>query len=413
MKIRKGAVFSAALAAFVLIYFARPIYIHRTSEPTPAQDKCLKAGQPDDPRSLPRPDESGIVKVIEMTGLGEFADRCQITDALYALNWDRKTYYPKDFHVVVKDGAVPKSKLAILYIHGWHNDANPKGGDLFEFTNLTKRIAGENADKQVVGIYISWPANSTIPIWHYLDFWQKKGIADRVAASGNVTNVIAAASEIITRSEVGGRFITIGHSFGARILMASTIQSAIVATQVAHPGRPFAPYKEVKSLAQTAIFLNPAFEASYFTPIAAFDRLEEPFPAVQKPVLMTIATDNDYATSIAFPAGQWLAWRTGAKDTNTLGNYEPYWTHTLDIQGASYCRGVHARDGLTEQFSAAGSCLRRENAGAYNPFMVVRTNSKILSGHNGIWNKNFVGWLFRYLDELAKQLPEKTEVAPK
>jgi hypothetical protein len=58
------------------------------------------------------------LKVIRLTRLGEFVDRCELSDVLYELNWDRPLSHgvrgPRF------DPAKPKlPKLAVLYIHGW------------------------------------------------------------------------------------------------------------------------------------------------------------------------------------------------------------------------------------------------------------------------------------------------------
>lgn len=412
MLLRRKPFWLIALLVLIFIYFVRPVYIYLSSGPTAEQRKCLLEGKLGDPKALEREGKSGVVKVIQMTDLGEFANRCQVTDALYELNWEREVGPPPDFHVAVKPGSskTARPKFVVLYIHGWHHGADPNKGDLFEFKKVISSLARAYPDRQVTGLYVSWNANSGIPLWHYLDFWQKAGVADRIAASGNVTSFISAVSEIITRSKPGGRFITIGHSFGARILMSSSAQSALVATQKAHPGRPSGTYKQIESLSQTAILLNPALEASYFTPLASFDRSEEKFSPQQKPVILAVATENDWATSYAFPLGQWLAWKTAEKEVRTLGNFKEFQTHTLTRESKSSCHGNGQIVTLTENYSKDDTCLRRTQGFVHNPFMVVRTNAEILSGHNGIWDERFSQWLFSYIEELGKQLPLKEKV---
>ena len=80
-----------ALGAILLagLYFLRPLYIYAGSPPAAVESRCDLEGQPGDPRAVPRPSGSGIVKVIQLTDLGEYRNRCQVTDALYELNWDR------------------------------------------------------------------------------------------------------------------------------------------------------------------------------------------------------------------------------------------------------------------------------------------------------------------------------------
>ncbi|GJE53801.1 hypothetical protein [Methylobacterium thuringiense] len=398
-----------SLLLLIAVYFVRPAYIYATSGPTEEQSKCLREGKPGDPKILVRDGTSGVVKTVKMTDLGEFADRCEVTDALYELNWEREVKSQSDFNVAVKPNTkeTARPKFVVLYIHGWHHGADPNAGDLLEFQKLITNLASVYPDQQVTGLYVSWNANSDLPLWHYLDFWQKAAVADRIAASGNVTSFISAASEIIAKSKPGGRFITIGHSFGARILMSSSAQSALVSTQKAHPGQPGGTYKQIESLSQTAILLNPALEAAYFTPLASFSRPAEKFSPQQKPIILTISTENDWATGYAFPLGQWLAWKTAEKEVRTLGNYKDFQTHTLTSESKTSCENTGQVTALTEGFQKDDICLRRTNSFKHNPFMVVRTNAEILSGHNGIWDRRFSEWLFSYVEELGKQLPPK------
>ena len=271
----------------------------------------------------------------------------------------------------------------VLYVHGWHNNARPEQGDLYSFRQLMAGLAETNREKQVTGIYVSWDANSDIPLWYYLDFWSKMGAADRIAASGTVTNVVAAIASMVARSSEPGQFIAIGHSFGARILMASTAQNTIAATQRAHPGGANAYYREIEGLAQTTILLNPAFEAAYWTPIQAFNRSEDHFSPDQKPVLLAISTDNDAATGYAFPLAQWVAWKTAPGEVTTLGNYLPFWTHELSLMAGSHCRDAQSTSALTESYDTAEVCLHRAHGFEHNPFMLVHTDGSILTATMG------------------------------
>jgi hypothetical protein len=213
---------------------------------------------------------------------------------------------------------------------------------------------------------------------------------------------------MVNKAPKGGQFITIGHSFGARILLESSIQTTIASVEKAHPGAPNAYYNLVYGPAQTTILLNPAIEASYFTTIAVVERPYEHFRSAQKPVILEISTDNDYATQFAFPLGQWLSLWTSRKELSTLGNYAEYQTHELvQVEGGPCITGNMTDDGLTESFRAGQLCLRRTNGSAYNPFLIVKTRSNIIDGHNGIWSEDFRNWLFQYINELGRQLPQK------
>ena len=64
---------------------------------------------------MPRPNHS--IKIIRLTNSGEFVDRCELTNALYELNWDRERP-AYSFGVEVKAEAPKLPKLTVLYIHG-------------------------------------------------------------------------------------------------------------------------------------------------------------------------------------------------------------------------------------------------------------------------------------------------------
>jgi hypothetical protein len=45
--------------------------------------------------------------------------------------------------------------------------------------------------------------------------------------------------------------------------------------------------------------------------------------------MITVSTDNDWATKTAFPIGQMLGLSFDERAQTTLGNYKRYYTHTL------------------------------------------------------------------------------------
>jgi hypothetical protein len=398
----------AFILIFAILYIARPVYLYLADSGVKEDQAKCDEGAPGDTRHVNRPSQSGFVRVIQLTDAGEYVSRCQASSAFYDINWDRPKLSPADFNVDVRQDAVSLPKFVVLYIHGWHNNAREDTGDLPIFRNVMGRIAAANTDKQVTGIYVSWEADSRIPIWRYLNFWDRMGAADRIAASGRVTSIIAAINSIVSKAPKGGQFITMGHSFGARILLESSIHTVIASVEKAHPGAPNAYYNLVDGPAQTTILLNPAIEASYFTTIAAVERPYEHFRSTQKPVLLEISTDNDYATGFAFPLGQWLGLWTSGKELSTVGNYEKYQTQELvKVEGGPCTTDKVTEGGLTEIFRVGQLCLRRTYGSTYNPFLVVKTRSNIIDGHNGIWSDEFRDWLFQYINELGRRLPQK------
>lgn len=105
------------------------------------------------------------------------------------------------------------------------------------------------------------------------------------------------------------QIILIGHSFGGLILynaIAGSLLDAIVDANHVKNSR-----RLVRPLADLAIVINPAFEASRFEPLfqAAKQRLEKSegssaYSNEQFPVLVSITSESDLATKYAFPIGR-------------------------------------------------------------------------------------------------------------
>jgi hypothetical protein len=169
----------------------------------------------------------------------------------------------------------------------------------------------------------------------------------------------------------------------------------------------------IEGSADAVILLNPAFEASRYTAIDDITRKDERFKASQPPLLISVSTDNDWATKRAFPIGQWLGLSRSQRELSALGNYRPYFTHTLAL-AADGSAAVSDEAHMTEHFTAAGLCLTRVSRGAarrvvqaHNPFIVARTTKAAIDGHNGIWAQNFRVWLAELISALERRNEQK------
>jgi len=406
----------SGLALSFLGFFLAPLWLNRGElPPGESQNKCVKhiTDPSNDPRLIPRPDDA--IKIIRLTNSGEFVDRCELTNALYELNWDRER--PKNsFGAITKAEAQRLPKLTVLYVHGWKHDANPDDTDLKNFSQLITDLRERHKNqKYVVGIYLGWNASAGLPgILENISFWVKKSNADRIAQSAVVTKVVSAIGSISQSApERLDQFIAIGHSFGARILFSATAQSLVYETERAHPGFPGGEYQLVEGSADAIILLNPAFEASRYTAIDDITRKDERFKASQPPLLISVSTDNDWATKRAFPIGQWLGLSRSQRELSTLGNYGPYFTHTL-APAANGSASASDEAHMTEEFTAAGLFLTRLSRGAArrvvqanNPFIVARTTKVVIDGHNGIWAQNFRIWLAELIAAIERRNEQK------
>ena len=418
----------------LIVLFILPLLVgcgagYLDDPPDDSQNKCPE-GRVNDPRYSLRPAHAGNVIKIRLTNAGEFVDRCELTDALYDLNWDLPKGY---FGTTAKSDAVSMPKLVVLYIHGWKHSAANDDPDYLHFTHLISQLANVNANrKQVLGIYIGWNAASKIPPLNWdpfnnLTFWSKETIADRIAQTGVITKIVGSISAILSNAPDSvdsseNQFIAIGHSFGARMLFSATNQALIYETEKAHPGFPGGKYNLIEGVANAVILLNPAFEAARYTPIDDVTRIDERFANTQLPLLLSVSSEGDLATKVAFPIGQWLGTYRSERELTALGNYIQYQTHSLRIVSSDTCSST-AQNSLSEHFVANGICLARDTVGVNrnivqerNPFLVARTTFDIISNHNDVWNDRFYAWLFAYINELGnrrrpRMLDEVTQAA--
>jgi hypothetical protein len=411
--------FALGLGVFCMLgcWYLAPMWMNRRDlPPGKSQSKCRKdINDPgNDPRGIARP--SGSVKVIRLTNAGEFVDRCELTDALYELNWDRERP-DGSFGVAVHPDAPSLPKLTVLYIHGWKHGYSNDDTDLTNFSELIAKLRHRHRGaKHVVGVYVGWDASAGLPgLLENASFWIKKTNADRIAQSGVVTKIVSSIGGV-SRGAPGrtDQFIAIGHSFGARLLFSAVAQSLIYQAERAHPGHPNGTYGVVEGPADAIILLNPAFEASRYSAIDDVTRRDERFQFDQPPLLISVATDNDWATRRAFPLGQWLGRARSARELTTLGNYLPFVTHTLSRATASAEQFNDAS--LSEEFVSEGLCLARLARGCrstvmpHNPFIVASTTKDVIDGHNGIWTEGFGGWLIGLITALEAQRDRTNKV---
>jgi hypothetical protein len=215
-------------------------------------------------------------------------------------------------------------------------------------------VWAKDSTKQVVGVYITWNASTGNSLRDLASFWSRQRIADRITQSGVVTRIVSMISTNRGHSGHRDQFIAIGHSFGARMLFAAVNSPMVFAAGNAFPKAKPHVYKNIDAVADAVVLLNPAFEASRYTAINGLMRNEETFSPTQRPLLVTISTDNDWSTRYLFPLGQYLDFTLDWRAGTTLGNYSDYYTHSLLPSAGEAC----PTSDLTEQFFAADLCLR-------------------------------------------------------
>jgi hypothetical protein len=359
------------------------------AKPDAAFYECRPSRESDDPERFPRPSPSPVVKIIELNELGELVDRCQWTDILYEMQ------------------RVQQPEMIVLYVHGWKHDAAEGDADRKAFTKLIVRLSkNEQGDtpRHVVGIFVGWPAvPSNWPIVREFTFWSTMRAADRVSQSATLTKLVSAIESVRRRRANERDYVVLmGHSFGARILFTATSQLLIREVQLQHPGVTGGTYGLVRGPADLEILLNPALEASVYTALDTIRRSQENFHRDQPPLLLTVSTSNDLATTAAFGIGQRFGLQRHERQLTTLGNYEPYTTHRISLRSdPAPAIPSGARLPWYDDFCSADMCLTRLSADRQpgNPFMVATTSKEILNGHGGIWESRFQDWLEAFIRE--------------
>jgi hypothetical protein len=394
------------IALFLLLigggwYVFLPTFLAKHRSIADGSHECLP-NSPNDPDKKTYPSPEPAIKILRLTDSGELVDRCEWTDALYELS------------------RVEKPKRVFVYVHGWHHNAAPDDSDLKHFTQLVEKTVEsekKNGDKRhIVGIYVGWDAATPVPVLEYLTFWDRKLTADRISQSAIFAKFIGAQRSILNkqaqaRQEAGttrDQLIVIGHSLGARVVYSALAQAMIMDLQAAHPGQRGGKYHRIAGPVDALVLLNPALEAGAFSAFHTVQRYQETFDPAQPPMIISVATDNDTATGLAFPAGQWVSLGRSEREMTTLGNYMPFATHTL-----------LAKDGTTsdgpdwpQSLCAGGLCLERAEPDPLmvgNPFFVVRTTSDVVDGHNGIWDARFQTWLLHVFDRIDAGLARKDD----
>jgi hypothetical protein len=422
----------SAIVVSVLLTYLVPYATDYLDDPADTlQNQCEKEDQSNLPRHIARPAHPGGVLKIRLTNDGAFVDRCEFSDVLYELNWNtRGAVGPPR-----KPDARSLPKFVVLYIHGWKHSG--EDDDYANFKGLIERLANEssNADnKQLLGVYVDWNAKSKVlPLDRFpfdnLTFWSKQRVADRIAQSGVTTKIISAIDSVLSEGDdpAANQFITIGHSFGARLLFSATNQSLIYDTEKVHPGFRGGHYRKVNGIANMVILLNPAFEAARYTVLESLARAREHFADDQPPLLLSVSSGGDWATQIFFPLGQLLdhyrsppmkkpfslgqllGHYSSGPEITTLGNYPEYQTHSLVRHGSPAC-GLLTETHLSERFVADRLCLVRDQVRYngrtvqhQNPFLIARTDKSIIRGHTDTWNPTFLNWLFAYVNELGNR----------
>jgi pimeloyl-ACP methyl ester carboxylesterase len=349
--------------------------------------------------------------------------------------------------------------IIVVYVHGWHHDAQKNDTDLKQFHKAIYR-AGElddkafHDDRRIMGIYLGWRGES-VSLWpfNYLTFWDRKNTAHAVG-NGAVFELFRKLAGI-RQNYPTSRLVVVGHSFGAAVTYSAVSHSVLseIIEDPLNTGEPVHMENESKRW-DMIVLVNPAFEAMQVRSHFEAARSRE-YPVGQLPHLIIVTSEADEATKVAFPAGRDVSTvfkRYGdsvssAMNRTAIGHYIPYVTHQLTVNKG--CKdgsaNITAADKLEHVMNASTYCfadtralkdpdtdevvdppyitrcdikgmcsavagdhyilrgqLGKGTAGKNPtpermPIMNIRTTSDVMKDHNDIWNPTMQSFLVQFL----------------
>ncbi|WP_343654123.1 hypothetical protein [Paraburkholderia caribensis] len=250
----------------------------------------------------------------------------------------------------------------IVFVHGWKHNASLDDANVKDFRRLLERAASDelpqSAPRKVIGIYVGWrgkPWKIPEPLLN-LSFWSRKDTASRVSV-GSVREMFARIRSLQRYFNTQAvnedapermRTLMIGHSFGGLILYAATAgplievltaREDLAGLPPLHSDRPGSKkrYEETERIADMIVLVNPAFEASRFQALYRVAN-ENTHTCYEPPLLMSITSETDEATKVAFPAGRFIntlferptsSEEQATAIKRTPGHMPPYITHML------------------------------------------------------------------------------------
>lgn len=275
----------------------------------------------------------------------------------------------------------------VLFIHGWHHNADAKDRNVTEFRWLLRDISiaeegrtltdktGEGAGPRVVGIYVGWRGESlTVPYLNEVTFWERKNTAERVA-QGSVRELFSRLDYFRDRARTNGswddlsrndrpgqgdrnvRMLTIGHSFGG-LITYEALSSDFVRFAVRANDKDF-----VSRLGDVVVIVNPAVEGARYEALMVAGQRITALKAGQLPVVIVATSTADTATRKYFSWARTVSTlleRTpgheGDAIVKAVGHNDRYRTHDLKLcdKDDKNCSAACSTPRVTQRFSAKG-----------------------------------------------------------
>jgi hypothetical protein len=382
-----------------------------------------------------------------LLGFIEFDDQGQL--------WDREQM--KRVLSALREKAASQELLIVAFVHGWKHSAAPGDTDIETFRGILTRLSKvevekektlrtvsantEGSARQVAGVYLGWRGESIIPDpFKELTFWDRKNTAQKVG-HGGIVEVLSQLEDIQTTYK--SSLAVIGHSMGSAVLHTALVQ--ILEDRFIQTANP-----DIKGYGDLVVLINSAYEANLYTPLSDMSTERGNYCKSQRPILAVLTSEADWATRDSFRMGRILSTRfeyedhdhqrknavTGQMETisayeanvTAIGHFEPYRTHQLDpshpeqkrveLKPASAERSVDTLMQISDDWrnDAPGKSMtigevvlkRTENSAGRNPYLVIRVNENLSSGHNDFADPRIIEFI-NQLIQISSTSPIQTD----
>jgi pimeloyl-ACP methyl ester carboxylesterase len=389
--------------------------------------------------------------------------------------WDKKHQLVVLDKLVEDPAARQNGAIILVFVHGWQENTdvlNPTVGCFRQILYQWYLDERQDTRRRIIGVYVGWRGKSQrLPLLKSLTFWTRKKVAHKIGR-GDMDELLVHLGDLkhqlmnleTPAKRRGTRLVVIGHSFGGaivfsaldNILKKSTLES-VVPLEKGETNK-----VGVISTGTTdlVVLLNPAFETLLYSGLAEATTNCTEFNNAQTTVLMTIGAQNDTATGVAFPIGQFFPTllqnfkpHSDERRMNktALGHYTPYFDYQLTgIVGTNSSSAsasdrkhneIHIRRkenarpritgtamdilyvGIGEQLNSITNRQwnlvlypgKKEPPPPRSPFLVISATKDIVDNHTGIWGDPLVEFLrdFISIHDQRKAEAESLELSPK
>ena len=299
-----------------------------------------------------------VLQFIEADDEGWFWDRRQADAALS----------------LIRRKAAERDTIVVTFVHGWHHSAECCDGNVEGFRSTLAKLHALRPNFNLIGIYVGWRGQSLPMPLNYLTFWGRKGAAERVGQNDlrefmqrlqdvylefrpDARNPAKTApndlSTALAENDGARNFlglVTLGHSFGAQVLLRAVTGSLEDQLQRLNPqpaylrgGRPATPDPTqtftLSGVGDLLILINPAAEASQYHRLHLLSH-GLAYSTLQTPLILTVSAENDRSRQRLFTLGRVLGeFFTGKPrkhdevertvERQALGVYRGHVTHLL------------------------------------------------------------------------------------